>query len=73
LTLLQDTPEEVTKFGIDYAVMMSEELLDGGAPGIHLYTLNKSVQAAPIIEALSGYFCKEPSVMLQNASSPNIL
>ena len=44
--------ESVVKYGIDYASELSEKLLAGGAPGLHIYTLNKSNQTGPIVRKL---------------------
>lgn len=37
-----DDPESVRAVGIDVATELSEALLDGGAPGLHFFTLNRS-------------------------------
>jgi len=34
--------DAVYKLGIDYATKQAQELIDGGAPGVHLYTLNQT-------------------------------
>lgn len=34
--------DAVYALGIDYAVKQAQELIDGGAPGVHLYTLNRA-------------------------------
>ncbi len=39
---LSGNPDETSKQGIAFAVKQSQELLSGGAPGIHFYTLNKA-------------------------------
>jgi len=44
-----DDDEAVTTFGIEYATRQCEELLRGGAPGIHFYTLNKARSTAAIL------------------------
>ncbi|WP_285906867.1 methylenetetrahydrofolate reductase [Pseudodesulfovibrio pelocollis] len=34
--------EAVYALGIDYAIRQAQQLIDGGAPGVHLYTLNRA-------------------------------
>lgn len=34
--------EAVFEMGLDHAARQAQELLDGGAPGVHLYTLNRA-------------------------------
>ncbi|MEW5773987.1 MAG: methylenetetrahydrofolate reductase [NAD(P)H] [Thermodesulfobacteriota bacterium] len=45
--------DAVRKLGVDYAKRQAQELLDNGAPGIHLYTLNKADACLEIVGALS--------------------
>jgi hypothetical protein len=35
-------PDEVRRVGIDHATRLCRRLLDGGAPGLHFYTMNKA-------------------------------
>jgi methylenetetrahydrofolate reductase (NADPH) len=34
--------EAVYALGMEYAIRQAQELIDGGAPGVHLYTLNRA-------------------------------
>ena len=56
LRALQNDPEGTAEFCKNYAIELCRTLLKGGAPGIHLYTLNNSTLAVPIIQALKPDF-----------------
>ena len=45
------TPDDAHKIAVEAAVEMCDELLADGAPGLHLYCLNKSELA---LDVLSG-------------------
>ncbi|HEY2952789.1 MAG TPA: methylenetetrahydrofolate reductase [NAD(P)H] [Verrucomicrobiae bacterium] len=47
-----DDDEATTEFGIEYATKQCEELLGGGVPGIHFYTLNKARSTTAIVKNL---------------------
>jgi methylenetetrahydrofolate reductase (NADPH) len=48
----EEDPEAVAEFGVAYATLQCAELLAGGAPGIHFYTLNRSPATRAILSAL---------------------
>jgi methylenetetrahydrofolate reductase (NADPH) len=43
-----DDPLEVRRIGVDVASALCAELLERGAPGLHLYTLNRSTASREI-------------------------
>ena len=47
-----DDAQAVTEFGVEFATRQCEALLAGGAPGLHLYSLNQAHAASRIIENL---------------------
>jgi methylenetetrahydrofolate reductase (NADPH) len=52
LHLREGREEAVLDFGVAYATLQCAELLAGGAPGIHFYTLNRSPATRAILSAL---------------------
>lgn len=48
----EEDPAEVAKAGLEYAVKQCEKLLENGVPGLHFYTLNKSMATLSIYQAL---------------------
>ena len=45
-------PDAARDLGVAYASLQCQELLRGGAPGIHFYTLNRSTSTRAIVAAL---------------------
>lgn len=48
----RDNPQAVMQLGIAHATAQCIELLQGGAPGIHFYTLNRSTATMQVLTAL---------------------
>ena len=52
LNRYEDDPASVMATGIEHAIEQCRGLLEGGAPGVHFYTLNKSLATRSILAAL---------------------
>ena len=52
LAAVQSDPSAVIREGVDWGSRQCLELLDGGAPGIHFYTLNRSHSTTEILARL---------------------
>lgn len=53
ISKVEDSPESIREAGIHYAIEQCQELIDEGASGIHLYTLNKSKATQEIAASLT--------------------
>ncbi len=47
-----DSPEDMRKAGIDYAIRQILDLLENDVDGVHIYTMNKPKMAKEIMEAI---------------------
>lgn len=47
-----DSPDDMRKAGIDFAIRQIQDLLQCGVDGIHIYTMNKPKMAKEIMEAI---------------------
>ena len=64
LELRQDDPRAVAELGVAYATAQAAELLGEGAPGVHLYTLNRSPATRAIVSALRAHGALPAAVTL---------
>ncbi|WP_252109830.1 MULTISPECIES: methylenetetrahydrofolate reductase [NAD(P)H] [unclassified Halomonas] len=49
-----DDHESIAAFGTDVVSRLCQRLLDGGAPGLHFYTLNQSAPVLKVVDNLVG-------------------
>ncbi|MDO9527755.1 MAG: methylenetetrahydrofolate reductase [NAD(P)H] [Syntrophales bacterium] len=50
---LKENPEEIEKYGIEYAIIQTENLIKNDVRGLHIYSMNKSHPAKQILAELS--------------------
>jgi len=53
LDAVQEDDAAVKAFGVQYVTDMCKKLMDSGAPGLHLYTLNQETAVIEILESLN--------------------
>ncbi|HEY6794479.1 MAG TPA: methylenetetrahydrofolate reductase [NAD(P)H] [Kineosporiaceae bacterium] len=52
LDAVRDDPDGVRRVGVEIATELSRSLLEGGAPGLHFYTLNRSTATLEVFAGL---------------------
>lgn len=67
----QDNPEDIYKIGMEHAVEQAHDLLKNGAPGLHIYTLNKSRAAIDLYDSLSSEF-KDVKMQFEQSFQPHL-
>jgi methylenetetrahydrofolate reductase (NADPH) len=50
-----DDTASIRAFGLDVVADLSEQLLNGGAPGLHFYTMNQAQAVKQIIDRFGGH------------------
>jgi methylenetetrahydrofolate reductase (NADPH) len=63
LEVRQDDPRAVAELGVAYATAQAAELLADGAPGIHLFTLNRSPATRAVVSALRAQGALAPAAI----------
>jgi methylenetetrahydrofolate reductase (NADH) len=63
LEACQDDPRAVADLGVAYATAQAAELLAEGAPGVHLYTLNRSPATRAVVSALRAHGALAPAAI----------
>ncbi len=53
LAAYQDDSESLRSFGTDVVATLCQRLVDGGAPGLHFYTLNQSAPTQAVLDRMS--------------------
>jgi methylenetetrahydrofolate reductase (NADPH) len=48
LLAVADRPDEVRRVGVEHATELARRLLDGGAPGLHFYTMNRAAATVEV-------------------------
>jgi methylenetetrahydrofolate reductase (NADPH) len=54
LQALEGDPQTLRAFGLDVVTALCQRLIDGGAPGLHFYTLNQDGPVRALCERLGG-------------------
>lgn len=52
LEAVREDPDAVRQIGVEHAAAQCRDLLAGGAPGVHFYTLNRSTATRRILQSL---------------------
>ena len=47
-----DSPEEAQRVGVRLGADIAREVVEGGSPGVHIYTFNQAGPALSLLEAI---------------------